>query len=462
MRQTGWRKRPESAGKPPVSCRRSTHTNTPARGTMQRISCQGPGRSSSTPRALKARWVFPLVRAPLAGGVVTMAQGRIVELGSRAPAGVEVEELGNVALLPGLVNAHVHLEFSSLDEPLGKPGVGFVEWLRLVIERFRSQQIERSGAVACGLEESRAAGVGLLGEIAQSDWPAGLFDCAALKAVVFLEMIGPEPARAEAVLQAARQHISRGRTAGNWNPGLSPHAPYTVLPELLDQAVSLSVEHRLPLAMHLAESEAELEFLRTGGGPLARLLDQRGVARPAQMRLGPRVADYLRLLSKAHRLLVVHGNYLCAEEIEYLAGQGARAAVVYCPRTHAHFGHAAYPLAKMLASGLEVALGTDSRASAPDLDMLAEMRFAAWRHPEIPPQAVLRMATFAGAKALGLGDRLGAIAPGYWADLCAVALPEHQAADPHELLLDRRLPLVARWFRGRREQEHGQEHEQPG
>jgi len=214
--------------------------------------------------------------------------------------------------------------------------------------------------------------------------------------------------------------------------------------------------------MHLAESEAELEFLRTGGGPLARLLDQRGVARPAQMRLGPRVADYLRLLSKAHRLLVVHGNYLCAEEIEYLAGQGARAAVVYCPRTHAHFGHAAYPLAKMLASGLEVALGTDSRASAPDLDMLAEMRFAAWRHPEIPPQAVLRMATFAGAKALGLGDRLGAIAPGYWADLCAVALPEHQAADPHELLLDRRLPLVARWFRGRREQEHGQEHEQPG
>jgi len=399
-------------------------------------------------RALLARWVFPATRAPVARGVVTVAQGRIVGLDSHAPAGVEVEDLGNVALLPGLVNAHVHLEFSALDEPLGTPGMEFTDWLHLVVDRFRTQQIDRLGAVRRGLEESSASGVALLGEIAQPDWQPAPFETAPLQSVVFLEMIAPEPARAQSILQAARDHVQRADATGHWTAGLSPHAPYSVLPDVLERAVALSAGHRVPLAVHLAESPAEIQWLRSGRGPLSRLLDEAGVPEPERLRLGTRPGDYLRMLSRAHRLLVVHGNYLDADEIEWLASHALHAAVVYCPRTHARFAHAPYPLQSMLDAGLTVALGTDSRASAADLDLLAELRFAAERHPDVDPETILRMATVFGARALGRDEQMGAIEPGRRAELCAVALPEHEAADPYELLFDSSLPVVRCWRQG--------------
>ncbi len=399
-------------------------------------------------RALRARWVFPVTRPPVAGGVVTLAQGRIAALDSQAPPGLELEDLGHVALLPGLVNAHVHLEFSTLDEPLGTPGMEFADWLRLLVDRFRIQRTDRLAAVQRGLDESCQSGVTLLGEIAQPDWQPAPFEAALLQSVVFLEMIAPEPTRAEAILPAAREHLRRAQPGRRWCAGLSPHAPYTVLPEVLAEAVALSAEHRLPLAIHLAESLAEIEWLRTGRGPLVRVLEERQVPRPASLRLGTRPGDYLRVLSKAHRLLVIHGNYLAGDEIEWLAGHCPHAALVYCPRTHARFGHAPYPLRQMLAAGLTVALGTDSRASAPDLDLLAEMRFAARRHPEVSPETILRMATLFGARALGREEETGAIEPGRRADLCAVGLPEHDAADPYELLFDSPRGVVGRWFQG--------------
>ncbi len=261
-------------------------------------------------------------------------------------------------------------------------------------------------------------------------------------------MIAPEPARAAAILQAARGHLCRPLPGARWSAGLSPHAPYSVLPEVLAEAVSLSAEHQVPLAMHLAESLAEIEWLRTGRGPLGQWLEERQVSRPNALRLGPRPLDYLRLLAQAHRLLVVHGNYLSAEEIQWLVANVPHAAVVYCPRTHARFGHDPYPLEHMLAAGLTVALGTDSRAAAPDLDLLAEMRFAACRPPEVSPETILRMATLCGARALGRGEQTGTIEPQRRADLCAVGLPEHDAADPYELLIDSPRGVVRRWFQG--------------
>lgn len=415
---------------------------------MAQLHSNPAGPRSAKARALRARWVFPATGAPVAGGVVTVVQGRIAAVGTKPPPGIELEELGNVALLPGLVNAHVHLEFSALDEPLGTPGMEFAEWLGLLVERFRTPGIDRLTAVRRGLEESCQSGVALLGEIAQPDWQPAPFEAAALRSVVFLEMIGPEPGRAQAILQLAQEHLCRPQPGAQWSAGLGPHAPYSVLPELLAKAVALSAAYRVPLAMHLAESPAEIEFLRSGGGPLLRLLEERRVPRPAALRLGPRPGDYLRLLAQAHRLLVIHGNYLAAEEIKWLAAHAPHAAVVYCPRTHARFGYAPYPLGQMLEAGLTVALGTDSRASAPDLDLLAEMRFAAQQHAAIPPATILRMATLFGAQALGCGAEAGAIEPGRQADLCAVGLPAHAAADPHELLFDSPQGVVRRWLPG--------------
>ena len=137
--------------------------------------------------------------------------------------------------------------------------------------------------------------------------------------------------------------------------------------------------------MHLAESPEELELLRHGGGPLRAFLEELGAWDATAIPPGTRPLDYLRLLASAHRALVVHGNYLDDEEIAFLGANAGRMSVVYCPRTHDWFAHRDYPLEKMLAAGATVALGTDGRGSSPDLSLLGEMRFAARRHPGVPP-----------------------------------------------------------------------------
>ena len=125
-------------------------------------------------------------------------------------------------------------------------------------------------------------------------------------------------------------------------------------------------------------------------------------------------------------------------------------AVVYCPRTHAWFDHAPYPLEKMLAAGAVVALGTDSRASSPDLSLLAEMRHVARTFPALSRTKMLELGTLAGARALGREAEIGTLEAGKWANLAAIRLPEDRAADSYELLLDGGGEAVGNWVRGER------------
>jgi cytosine/adenosine deaminase-related metal-dependent hydrolase len=428
---------------------------------------------------LKARYVFPAAAAPIPDGVVTIRGERIVAVGKIPHAG-RVEDLGNVAVLPGLVNAHSHLDLSGLAKPLGRPGMAFVDWLRLVIDcrlRLRDElerrlrlreESERRLRLRGGLEECLRLGTTTLGDILQ---PGEVVDPMDLEhpgvdVTAFLELIGPTVDRVEPAMELARRHVERtdpsgngpsgNGPSGNWRPGLAPHAPYSVHPELLRHAVQLSRAQRVPIAMHLAESHEEIEWISSGGGPLRDFLAQRGVWEKALFRPGGRALDYLRPLADAHRTLVIHGNYLDDEEIALLAEHAGRMAVVFCPRTHAYFGHDPYPLEKMLEAGVVVALGTDSRASSPDLSVLAEMRLVAQRHPAVDRRDVLRMGTIRAAEALGRDGEVGSLESGKWADLAIVALPDivappnHDAADPYELLFDSEGEVVQTWCRGRR------------
>jgi len=405
------------------------------------------------PLVLKGRYVFSGVGVPIADGWVTIADGRIVAVGpcgaDNLPASQEVRDLGNVAILPGLVNAHVHLEFSSLTSPLGQPGISFVDWIRKVMASRRSWGIAREQAVALGLAESLRGGVTTLGEIAQPGWPIEAAASSPLNVTVFQELIAPTAQRVAAAVELARSHLY-GSTAGSAKRqlGLSPHAPYSVQRELLSAAVAMSAAEHVPVAMHLAESREELELLRQGTGPLRDLLEELGAWDAAQFRPGTRPLEYLRLLAQAHRSLVIHGNYLDDEEIGFLAANAARMAVVYCPRSHGWFGHSPYPLEKMLAVGVAMALGTDGRGSSPDLSLLAEMRLVARRHPTVAPDRILQMGTILGARALGWDRHVGSIEHGKQADLTIVALPNRNAADPYELLFDSEEPVVACYCRG--------------
>ena len=157
---------------------------------------------------------------------------------------------------------------------------------------------------------------------------------------------------------------------------------------LLYELVLLARNRLMPMAMHIAESREELELLQDGEGPFQDLLEERSMWDADAIPLGSRPMNYLKLLADAPRALVIHGNYLADDELAFIGANRERMSLVYCPRTHAYFDHDAYPLAKAMAAGARVALGTDSRASNPDLDLLSEMRFVARNHSDVSPHDV--------------------------------------------------------------------------
>jgi cytosine/adenosine deaminase-related metal-dependent hydrolase len=365
---------------------------------------------------LTARWIVPVDQPPIAWGAIEIDGERICVVGpadslKASRPNVPTVDLAEAIVLPGLVNAHTHLEFSNLARPI-PAGNGFGDWIGQVVAHRRGQH-DAGKAVEVGWGESLASGVTTIGEIATSDaWrelpvtsPAG---------VVYREVIGLLPERWDAALAAARYHLSRMKDG--WTLGLSPHASYSVHPELYERLIDLAVEANAPVAVHLAETQDELELLQHGRGPLVEQLRKFGAWRDGLLPAGRSVLDYLMPLAAAKRGLVIHGNYLTDAEIEFLAGQ-PNMSVVYCPRTHAAFGHVPHPWLRLIAAGVRVALGTDSRASNPDLSLWNEVRFLADEFPDVDPAALIRMATLNGAQALGCDADAGSLTQGKLANV---------------------------------------------
>jgi cytosine/adenosine deaminase-related metal-dependent hydrolase len=409
---------------------------------------------SSAPISLRARWVFPVDQPPIDGGVVVIDGERIVAVGRNVETGV-VRDLGDVAILPGLVNAHTHLEFSDLTEPIGEPGMAFPDWIREVVSRRRAMdpvaaEIAAVAAIHKGLAECVTHGVTTLGEIGRVGWWDLSLRRPTIDVTVFYELLGLAKARVDELHDAACRALDVPNTSdATWHGALSPHAPYSVHPSALDRLMHLSVKAQVPVAMHLAESPEELELLASHSGPFRELLQTFGAWDESAISPGTRPLDYLRTLARAARSLVIHGNYFDDEEIQFAAENRDRMSVVYCPRTHAYFDHKPYPLAKMHHAGVRVALGTDSRASSPDLSLLAEMRHVAAIHSDVSPADVLRMGTLSGAESLGQAKETGSLTPGKRADLAIVPLGDSSDHEPLERVFYSEHRVHETWRLGR-------------
>ncbi len=412
--------------------------------------------SLSPSTALRARVVYPVAAPPIEGGVVVLQNGRIAEVGRRVPPGVTEHDLGNVALLPGLVNAHCHLEFSSRKTRLGKQGIALHQWVRLVIGQ--RQTAARVGkAITQGLSDSVAAGTTTVADICRVVSPAYTASGILPRLVLLQEAIGYSQARAASATAGVEQNLAElADLAADADPsrislGVSPHAPYTASPALVRELVSVAVERGAPVALHLAESEEELELINAGSGPFQQLLEERGMWDPWAIQRGASPMDYLRILTKAPRALVVHGNYLDDASLAMMGRHAGAMSLVYCPRTHAYFDHPPYPLSQAISMGVRVCLGTDGLGSNPDLSLLSEMREVAARHPQLGPESVLRMGTLSGAEALGLERVSGCIRTGMPADLVAVPLPSGAtggAVGILEAILADQQPVSSVWLEG--------------
>lgn len=378
---------------------------------------------------VRARLVLPVSQPPLSDGAVAFAGGRIRAVGRwsdlrRHRTGSAVD-LGEVALVPGLVNAHCHLDYTEMAGQLAPPK-SFSAWIKRITKlkcgwsrgdfarswRRGAEMLLETGTTVVGDVESAH---GLLPEVWEST---------PLRVISFLELTGVKSRRApREVLDEALAAIA-ALPRGRHRAFLSPHAPYSTTPELLRRCGAAARQRRWPLTIHVAESDEEYAMFMDRRGPMCAWLARHG--RDLSDCGGVSPVQYLarqRLLS--HRLLAVHANYLAPGDVDVLARHGTH--VVHCPRSHAYFGHRPFPLTALLRRGVNVCLGTDSLATIRTrrrepvaLDLFAEMRAFAQRHPAVSPAAILRLATVNGARALGLSGRAGEIRPGAWADLIAM------------------------------------------
>ncbi len=394
----------------------------------------------------RARWAFPIVTAPVENAIITLADGRIQSVERYRHQTVD-HDLGDAALIPALINAHTHLEFSGRTEPIPvnhgdmTSDAAFADWIRGVIA-FR--QTRDSGcntaadqAIATGIRQSQAFAVSHIGDIVTVP-TANAYESAADRAnvggVMFLELIGLQPRRIQDQIELATSFLQQS-SAPRWQRGLSPHAPYSCSMDLLEAAIGLTSHHAspCPVAMHLAETREEIRLLADQTGPLREFLESLDIWRSTAFPRNGAPIDYLQRLAQPDRSLIIHGNYLSDEELDFIASFRDRMAVVYCPRTHAYFQHDAYPLTKMLSRNIRIAVGTDSLASNPTLSIWDELTAIANQH-SLAADTLLQMATVNGAWGLGLTDGSGTLQRNAPADLAFVELGAEIAHDPYEAL----------------------------
>lgn len=394
----------------------------------------------------RAAWILPVSSPPIANGFVRVREGVVSSFGrySNTELSEPVFDLGQVAILPALVNAHTHLELSSLDSPIGYQGITLPDWVAEVLKHRQSQQVgpdARQKSIHKGLAESSAAGVGLVADIATpgsslEDWT--LDDQQQQPEIIcLLEILGLSAERAAQCVEWAEgirteYEFQTESTRRRIEIGLSPHAPYSVPTILLERTMQMACKRHSIAAMHFAECEEEIELIENGTGPFRVSLEKIGVYRDGLFPVSGGMDLILRHLATAPRGLVIHGNYLSQAQIQFLADQ-KNLSVVYCPRTHAFFSHSRHPIRQLLDLGVRTVLGTDSRASNPDLSVWREAKFLSENRLDIAPEELLRMITVDAATALGRTDH-GTIEIGAPARLIQVSLSSN--SEKSEFLWD--------------------------
>jgi len=405
-----------------------------------------------------ARWVLPITSPVIENGAVACERSNIIAVGprtdivSRFPDS-RIEDFGAAAILPGLVNAHSHLELTVMRGFLEREENDFLAWLRkLTIARLAMTAEDLLVSATCGAIEAARAGVTCLGDASSAAEP-GLraLQAVGLRGIVYQESFGPDPRLADENVAKLREQISELRPLedGMVRVGVSPHAPYTVSGPQLELISRLALDEQIPLMMHAAESRAEELFMLAGQGAFAEVLRARGIEWQAP---GISTIQYL----KRHgildtRPLFAHCINVDDGDIELI--KQSRAGIAHCPKSNAKLGHGRAPFAEFITRGLSVGLGSDSAASNNTCDLLEEARFATLLarldqgssptvregsgSPDSEPsralsngratapvsdEEALYAATLGGARAMGRDDQIGALAPGMQADITVVSL----------------------------------------
>jgi cytosine/adenosine deaminase-related metal-dependent hydrolase len=375
----------------------------------------------------RVAWLLPISQPPIRDAWLRTDRGRIVAFGHTRPGDFTAEDevdLGEVAVLPGLVNAHTHLELSWMRGRISEAD-NFGDWIRRIIE-LKNEAANHADTVSAAIDraiaEARSCGTALVGDVSNTLATSLPLHAHGMAAVVFHELLGFRSEDAATLLGAASARLDSAPPSHLLRHTLAPHAPYSVSPALFG-LIRARLE-RDPFArttVHLGESLAEVEFLRDGTGPCRDALERMGKWDPSWVIPECDPVEYLeRMTFLDDRVLIVHGVHLSPTDLERLAAKGS--TLVTCPRGNVRTGAGAPPIEEFFESGVRVAVGTDSLASVPDLNLFAELEAMRRLAPALPARMFLESATIHGARALGFDADFGTIDSGKCDALIAVQL----------------------------------------
>jgi cytosine/adenosine deaminase-related metal-dependent hydrolase len=378
---------------------------------------------------LRARTLLPVSQPPIENGVVVISGNRIRAVGSwpdlRTRANEKILDLGEVILLPGLINAHCHLDYTDMAGMLPPPKT-FIDWIPLILSA-------RSGWGYSDYAHSWLNGARMLARTGTTtvadietvpDLLPEVWDATPLRVFSFLEMTGIRARRDPAeVLHEAVEKID-SLSHPRCSASLSPHAPYSTVPALLELSAEAARERGQRLCVHVAESTEEFEMFLRAHGQMYNWM-QRNERDLSDCGLGSPVQHLALNKTLGENLLAIHVNCLARGDAALL-GQH-RVHVVHCPRSHDYFRHPPLLRQRLARAGVNLCLGTDSLATVrktqkqnPELSMFDEMRELAANDPKLPPVEILRMATVNGARALGRAGQIGELSENALADLIAI------------------------------------------
>jgi cytosine/adenosine deaminase-related metal-dependent hydrolase len=371
---------------------------------------------------VRARLIVTMNGPPIENGAVAIEGNRIVDVGLfnevKARHSDEIIDLGEQALIPGLINAHCHLEYTMLRDKIpAQPS--FTEWIRQINAQKAGMSAEDYlRAIAAGLAEAQRWGTTAIANVEAFPELVLRVPLPQLRTFWFSELIDVRSSSRPRDLIAAALSSSEGRANAKIRFGLSPHAPFTASAELYWLAAERARREGILLMTHLAESREEMQMFRDGDGPLFEFL--KSIGRPMQD-CGSETP--LAFMLNRHELdedwIVVHLNELTEDDFTLLARR-PRFHIVHCPRSHAYFRHSPFVLGRLRQLGFNICLGTDSLASNTSLSLFAEMQSLQRTFPSLPPYQVLEMVTVNAAQALHQKNELGRLRTGYYADLIAV------------------------------------------
>ena len=379
---------------------------------------------------LRARTVLPVAAPPISNGAVAVSGNQIDAVGPWSEikskfSGDELCDLGEVVLLPGLVNAHCHLDYTDM-AGLWPPPRKFTDWIpRMLAAKAEWSYTDYASSWVQGAKMLLQSGVTTVADIeCAPELLPEVWDSTPLRIISFLEMTGVRAKRDPAKILDEAIRKSDSLAHPRCAVALSPHAPYSTSLELLRLCARAARDRNLRLTTHVAESDLEYEMFAHARGEMFDWLRKNGRDN-SDCGLGSPVQHLEQAGLLGKNFLAAHANYLDKEDIRLLARR--KVSVVHCPRSHVYFRHHPFPLEKLQAAKVNLCLGTDSLATVTragkeklSLNLFEEMRQMARVHPELPPQTILEMATLNGALALGRAGQIGELSPGAFADCIAI------------------------------------------